>query len=296
MLSTPDGGTLLINGGPVADAEGKPTYHLLILVRPNLRRAMNEGRNVLFEIAGGMGIPRPDTAISAPPATAPAPGQVLVKAVIAELDADAIAKLVPGGATPPTAPYGVVSTTRPAGPVGFLENPDEAFKELEKLVAAKQAQIVSRPSILAEDGQEAYIMIGQQVPLVRGYYTDPETGRRPAVDYRQVGIRLGVVPKIMKNGLVQLDIDASLSALVDVQPPPDAATGMPPIGTPVIDERTAKVRLAIKDGKTAVMTLMPAKPGKETLVFITPLVAPDPAKLPIKTPAAPESPAPDPRP
>jgi hypothetical protein len=291
MCSTPDGGTLLINGGPLADADGQPTYHLLILVRPNL---LAGGPHVLE--AAGIQVPRvsPDPPAALP--TTPAPGQILVKAVIVELEADALAKLAPGAATQPATAYGITPSTQPTGRVGLVENPEDLLKKLEKLAAAKQADIIARPSLLMQDGQEAYLNMGQQVPFVRGYYTDPEKGRRPAVDYRLVGIRLDVLPRLMEDKLIQLDVDTSLSALANVQPPPDPATGMPPIGTPVIDERTAKVRLAVKDGETVLLSLQPSKPGKETLVFITPHAAPNPADLPLKMPLTPVSPAPDPRP
>ena len=114
-------------------------------------------------------------------------------------------------------------------------------------------------------------MIGQQVPLVQGYHTDPEKGQVPDITYRPAGFQLKVQADLPKAaGPIELDIDVSLSEVKHVQPPPDPATGMPPVGTPVLEERKAKTHVKVEDGKTAMLVLQPAQAGKVAVLFLTP--------------------------
>ena len=69
---------------------------------------------------------------------------------------------------------------------------------MEALVSAKKAEILSKPSALVLDGRQARIQVGQQIPIVKTI-TD-QVAKTRSVDYVPVGIVLNVRPRISEDG------------------------------------------------------------------------------------------------
>ena len=69
---------------------------------------------------------------------------------------------------------------------------------MQALVSAKKAEILSKPSILVLDGRQARILVGQQIPIVRTTTFDNTSTR--SVDYVDVGIVLNLRPRISEDG------------------------------------------------------------------------------------------------
>ncbi len=69
---------------------------------------------------------------------------------------------------------------------------------MEALVSAKKAEILSKPSILALDGRQARILVGQQLPILRT--TDTQQSSTKTFDYVDVGIVLNLRPRISEDG------------------------------------------------------------------------------------------------
>ncbi|MGH8022078.1 MAG: type II secretion system protein GspD, partial [Limisphaerales bacterium] len=68
---------------------------------------------------------------------------------------------------------------------------------LQAIATAGKAQILSRPSILARDGQPATILVGQEVPLVTGIsYETVGATTEPInnITYTPVGLQVNVTP------------------------------------------------------------------------------------------------------
>ncbi|HUA66041.1 MAG TPA: hypothetical protein VME24_09345, partial [Alphaproteobacteria bacterium] len=68
---------------------------------------------------------------------------------------------------------------------------------LQAIATAGKAQILSRPSILARDGQPATILVGQEVPLITGisyYSVSGSTVPINNVTYTPVGLQVNVTP------------------------------------------------------------------------------------------------------
>ena len=107
------------------------------------------------------------------------------------------------------------------------------------------ADIVSRPVVLASNNQEARILVGEQRPFVqvsRSLPTDVPT-RDQVVQYQDVGTVLTVRPTINHDGYVALDIRQEVNN----------ATGETQFDAPVISTREASTRLLVKDGQTIVL-------------------------------------------
>ncbi len=68
---------------------------------------------------------------------------------------------------------------------------------IQALISASAAEILSRPSILVLDGRQARIQVGQQIPIVKT--TSTQTAVSKSVDYIPVGIVLNLRPRVSED-------------------------------------------------------------------------------------------------
>ncbi len=91
---------------------------------------------------------------------------------------------------------------------------------LSALKSQTNANILSTPSLLTLDNQEAYITVGQQVPFITGSFTNTGSGNNGAtnpfqtIERQNVGITLTVTPHINDGDSIVLDIEQEVSSLV----------------------------------------------------------------------------------
>jgi general secretion pathway protein D len=122
---------------------------------------------------------------------------------------------------------------------------------LNALKETKNANILSTPSILTLDNQEAYITVGQNVPFVTGSFTNSGGGdgaQNPfqTIQRENVGITLKVTPHINEGDAVVLDISqevSSLSGLSVTQTASDIIT----------NERKIETKVLAVDGQVVVL-------------------------------------------
>lgn len=115
-----------------------------------------------------------------------------------------------------------------------------------------KAHVLSRPSILARDGQPATILIGQQVPLITGIsYESVGTGTVPInnVTYTPVGIQLNVTPYISADNYVEMIVTPQDSEIDPTQTEPIGGG----VNAPVIDTRSADTVAITPDSQTVVI-------------------------------------------
>ena len=151
-----------------------------------------------------------------------------------------------------------------AGSGGVYTVLDNNFKGTLQAIAAKgKAQVLSRPSILARDGQPAQIVVGQEVYLPSGvtYTTVGSSGSTvPNINgsYQNVGIILNVTPFIQNNNLVQMILQPQTSQLDTSTPGQVIAYGSSilnssPVYAPNIDIRSANTVVVTPSGQTVVI-------------------------------------------
>jgi general secretion pathway protein D len=104
------------------------------------------------------------------------------------------------------------------GANGFYQIMGKDFQATLKAIAtAGKSQVLSRPSILARDGQLAKIVIGQEVYLPSGVSQQATTGLTPVTtingSYTEVGIILNVTPFIGANSLVEMIVQPQISSI-----------------------------------------------------------------------------------
>ncbi len=116
---------------------------------------------------------------------------------------------------------------------------------LRALSARGDVRILSRPVLLAQNNQEAHILVGSQRPFVQVFRSLPtETGvRDQIVQYRDVGTSLTITPTVNPDGYVNLQLSQEVSG----------ATTETQFGAPVISTREARTYLFVRDGQTTVI-------------------------------------------
>jgi general secretion pathway protein D len=82
---------------------------------------------------------------------------------------------------------------------------------LRALQEKRRLEVLSRPQLMALDGQPGQVQVGQDVPVILQTNIDPIAGTSNTFNYRSVGLILQVVPRISPDGLVVMQITANKS-------------------------------------------------------------------------------------
>ena len=116
---------------------------------------------------------------------------------------------------------------------------------LHALQSRGDVRIISRPVLLAQNNQEAKILVGSQRPFVQVFRSLPTEAavRDQVVQYKDVGTSLTILPTINADGYVDLQLAQEVStATTEVQ-----------FGAPVISTRETSTHLLVKNGQTAML-------------------------------------------
>lgn len=117
---------------------------------------------------------------------------------------------------------------------------------LTALSATGRVRILSRPVILAQNNQQARILVGTQQPFIQLSQmlpSDPTGSRAEVVQYREVGTVLTILPTINEDGYVNLTVSQEVSS----------ATTETQFGAPIISTREAETQLLARNGQTVVI-------------------------------------------
>ena len=116
---------------------------------------------------------------------------------------------------------------------------------LRALATRGDVRILSRPVLLAQNNQEARILVGSQRPFVQVFRSLPTDNgvRDQIVQYRDVGTSLTIIPTVNPDGYVNLQLTQEVSN----------ATNETQFGAPVISTREAQTFLFVRDGQTTVI-------------------------------------------
>ena len=128
---------------------------------------------------------------------------------------------------------------------------------LRALDAKFKVDVLSRPQVRTVENKEAFIQVGQQVPVVDGVTVNAVGSANPVVRQDQAGIILKATPRISPDGRVQIDVNTEKSAFIltkglGVPIFTDATTGRV-IEAPVKDITTASTTVSVQSGETIVL-------------------------------------------
>ncbi|MBN2449080.1 MAG: type II secretion system protein GspD [Lentisphaeria bacterium] len=141
--------------------------------------------------------------------------------------------------------FGMASETR-GGIATILQNDLEAT--LRALAEVGKMRVLSRPSILAANGEEATITIGQEVPFIRNSRITDDGQTINTIEYEDIGIILTVTPQISADGLIEMDVAPEISTITgDTVPITDT------VNAPVFAKRSAETHVIVPSGRTVVI-------------------------------------------
>ncbi len=188
--------------------------------------------------------------------------QVLVEAIIAEVTDDNATELgvqwrtaeaedgIAAGSVFPSLSGPTIdgfdqTSLGPGLSLGWLRN--QTIRGLVRLLRDQAlTNVLSTPSLLTLDNEEAEIVVGQNVPFVTGQFTnDATTPDNPfqTVERQDVGIVLRLRPQINEGDAVRLDIEQEVSSVV--------------IGTVgaglTTNKRSIKTNILVDDGQIIVI-------------------------------------------
>jgi len=120
---------------------------------------------------------------------------------------------------------------------------------LQALSSDSKTNVLSTPSLLTLDNQQAEISVGQNVPFVTGQYTtvgNAATGvTNPfqTIERHDIGIKLIVTPQINEGNAIKLDIEQEVSSVSPSKLAADIIT----------NKRKIKTTVVVEDGNMVVL-------------------------------------------
>jgi general secretion pathway protein D len=127
----------------------------------------------------------------------------------------------------------------------FVQQKDKFIGLLQAFASDSKVNIISNPILITSDNKEANISIADDIPIQSSTITTPTAGQpltQSTIEFRSVGIKLGIIPKINSDNFVNLKIDQEISNL-----------GPTFQNTPSFTTRTMKTEVVLKDNQVLVM-------------------------------------------
>jgi general secretion pathway protein D len=123
---------------------------------------------------------------------------------------------------------------------------------LNALKTQGNANILSTPSLLTLDNQEAFITVGQNVPFITGSYTnsgssDGASNPFQTIERQNVGITLAVTPHINEGDSVVLEIEQEVSNVII------GASQISEAADIITSERKIQTKVLAQDSKVVVL-------------------------------------------
>ncbi len=125
---------------------------------------------------------------------------------------------------------------------------------LRALQDSRRLEILSRPQVLTLDNQQAFIQVGQRVPRIVSSIIN-QNGAQNNVALENVGLIIGVTPRISPEGNVVMEIDAEKSKLGPENEgiPVSISANGSVIRSPRVDTITAQATVSAADGETIIL-------------------------------------------
>ena len=146
---------------------------------------------------------------------------------------------------------GVASQRDPTLGVAKLDTNGVSFAVIIKALATNQnANLLSTPSILTLDNQEAKIVVGNEVPFRTGSFSTTGDGSNnpfTTIQRQDVGLQLTVTPHVHDGKTVRLEVSQEITNVIDV-PIGDAA-----FSDVVTSKRTIDTVVLAEDQQTLVL-------------------------------------------
>ena len=129
---------------------------------------------------------------------------------------------------------------------GLYSFVSDDFQAVVRALQVKgKTEILSRPSILARNNQQAVIVVGQLVPFVTNTRFDAVNGQINTITYQDIGIILRVTPFISSDGMVEMIVAPEISSVSD-----RTVAISQGFNAAIIDKRSADTVVVTPNGQT----------------------------------------------
>jgi general secretion pathway protein D len=131
----------------------------------------------------------------------------------------------------------------------FVRLASDDWSATLRLLATKgKLEVLSRPSIMARNNQEAVIVVGSEVPFITNSRITDDGQTINTIQYDNVGIILRVTPFITSEGTVEMIVAPEISTLTDQTVPISNNAS-----APVIAKRSAETVVVTPHAETVVI-------------------------------------------
>lgn len=119
---------------------------------------------------------------------------------------------------------------------------------IKALQTVGDTKLLSNPHIAVLDGEEASIKVIQQQPYAELQFESGSTNIvGKTYKFIDVGVTLGVTPRINEQGFITVDIKPDVSSIIGSY---DTASGQ---GVPIVKKSVAETSVSVKDGVTIII-------------------------------------------
>jgi len=138
------------------------------------------------------------------------------------------------------------SPTFPGFNWSVVLQPSTIKATLTALAEDNLVNVLSSPTVMVMDNQEAKIEVGDEVPiLTTAQQGTSDTDRiLNQIEYKQTGVQLSVTPRVTPGGLVQMQIDQQVSSVLE---------DVGPLGSPSFRNRTITSNVAVRSNQAVVL-------------------------------------------
>lgn len=147
---------------------------------------------------------------------------------------------------------GVVGLTDPTLGVARVDVSGVTFAAtIQALQTNSNANLLSTPSIITLDNEEAKIVVGNEVPFRTGSFSTSGDGSDnpfTTIQREDVGLQLTVTPHVHDGETIRLEVDQEITNIV-----PEAPIGNAGFSDVVTSKRTIKTAVLADDGQTIVL-------------------------------------------
>ena len=151
--------------------------------------------------------------------------------------------------------------------IGNFSDSRNAYGALiQALKSNTKSNLLSTPSIVTMDNEEAYIVVGQNVPFQTGTVTNSSTSYN-TIERKDVGVTLKVIPHIGEGGTVRLEVEQEVSAVQDKGDATDLVTSKRAIKTMVLAEHGQTVVLGGLISDDSIMSRQ-GVPGLSSIPYV----------------------------
>lgn len=139
------------------------------------------------------------------------------------------------------------------GQGNFLTGQGTPKVVINALRTITDVKVLSSPSVVVLDNQEATLLVGDQVPVETGSAnvlaatSSNSTTVVNSINYINTGVILRVLPRVNINGNVTLDVEQEVSGVVGT------SSSSQPNLTPTVSQRQIKSAVAVASGQTVLL-------------------------------------------